>query len=91
VLKAGEDGNIGRNARFECRAKGYPDVKFKWKEPNNVDIVNSTKYGLEFKRDTQVSQEYVSVLTVRDVVSKDYGQYLCEARSEIGASAEKAG
>ena len=88
VLKAGEDGNIGRSARFECRARGYPDVKFKWKEPNNVDIINSTKYGLELKKD--IDQEYVSVLTVNEVVSKDYGQYLCEARSEIGTSAEKA-
>lgn len=33
VLKAGEDGNIGRSARFECWAQGYPDVKFKWKQP----------------------------------------------------------
>ena len=33
VLKAGEDGNIGRSGRFECKADGYPSVRFKWKTP----------------------------------------------------------
>jgi len=33
TLKAGEDSNIGRSAFFSCRAKAYPDVKFKWKAP----------------------------------------------------------
>lgn len=88
VLKAGEDGNIGRSARFECKADGYPSVRFKWKTPENIDIKNSTKYKLELtKKD---SRTYISTLIINDVISKDYGSYLCEARSEIGATAEKA-
>lgn len=88
VLKAGEDGNIGRSARFECWARGYPDVKFKWKQPSNEAIAKSKKYEIEEK--TADGQIYISVLTVKDVASSDYGSYLCEARSEIGAIAEKA-
>ena len=88
VLKAGEDGNIGRSARFECWARGYPDVKFKWKQPSNVAIGKSSKYEIEER--SEAGQVFVSVLTVREVASSDYGAYLCEARSEIGAIAEKA-
>ena len=33
VLKAAEDSNIGRSAAFSCRAKAYPNVLFKWKQP----------------------------------------------------------
>lgn len=55
---------------------------------DNVDIADSSKYKIEFRKES--SQYYVSVLTINNVASVDYGSYLCEARSEIGAIAEKA-
>jgi hypothetical protein len=88
VLKAGEDSNIGRSATFICKAKAFPDVTFKWRMPNNVEIENSSKYSIiNSKIDSQTFQ---SILTIQTVVSMDYGAYLCEARSEIGATVEKA-
>lgn len=33
VLKAGEDSNLGRSARFKCAVSAYPDALFKWKTP----------------------------------------------------------
>ena len=33
ILKVGVDGNTNKNATFECRARAFPDVKFKWIEP----------------------------------------------------------
>ncbi len=31
VLKAAQDSNEGRSARFICKAHAFPDVTFKWK------------------------------------------------------------
>ena len=88
VLKAGEDSNIGRSATFICKAKAFPDVNFKWRMPNNVEIESSPKYTIiNNKIDSQTFQ---SILTIHTVTSMDYGAYLCEARSEIGATVEKA-
>ena len=36
------------------------------------------------------SQTFVSVLTITNVVSNDYGSYLCVAQSEMGNVTEKA-
>jgi hypothetical protein len=33
VLKAAEDSNEARSAKFECIAEAYPDISFKWKLP----------------------------------------------------------
>lgn len=33
VLKAGEDSNFGRSARFKIAVSAYPDASFKWKTP----------------------------------------------------------
>lgn len=88
VLKAGEDSNNGRSATFICKARAFPDVQFKWRLPSNIEIEASSKYTItNTKLDSQTFQ---SVLTIHTVSSMDYGAYLCEARSEIGATVEKA-
>lgn len=88
VLKAGEDSNIGRSARFKCTVSAYPDITFKWKTPAQVDIVNSSRYViLNEKRPDQV---FASTLFVYGVTSNDYGTYYCESRNEIGSLLIKA-
>jgi len=88
ILKVGVDGNTNKNATFECRARAYPDVKFKWIEPKNKVLTNSAKYSMEEKKTE--SQTFVTVLTIINVVSNDYGSYLCVAHSEMGNVTEKA-
>jgi nephron len=89
VMMAAEDSNIGRTAVFKCKARGYPRVDFKWKLKDNTEIVdNGTKYTIY--NNQLDSQMYMSILNIHTVQSDDYGEYFCEARSEIGSTISKA-
>lgn len=92
ALKAGEDSNMGRSARFKCVVSAYPDVSFKWKTPAHADIVNSSKYVVVNEKSVGVpfDQKYSSTLIVFGVGSSDYGTYYCESRNEIGSMLIKA-
>ena len=54
----------------------------------NKVLTNSAKYSIEEKKTE--SQTFVTVLTIINVVSNDYGSYLCVAHSEMGNVTEKA-
>lgn len=88
ALKAGEDSNMGRSARFKCAVSAYPDATFKWKTPSHVDITNSSKYVIVNEKNPE--QKYASTLIVYGVASSDYGTYYCESRNEIGSLLIKA-
>lgn len=88
ALKAGEDSNMGRSARFKCVVSAYPDVTFKWKTPAHADIANSSKFVVVNEKSPD--QKYASTLVVFGVSSSDYGTYYCESRNEIGSLLIKA-
>lgn len=89
LLKAAQDSNTDRTATFICKAKAFPDVSFKWRTPSNIEIYDTTgKYTItNSKIDSQVFQ---SMLQIHSVELPDQGSYSCEARNEIGITAEKA-
>lgn len=87
-LKAGEEVDAGKTARFECKSVGYPDINYKWRNPANIDLTNNTKYSITNARlDAQL---FTSVLIIQSVTSTDYGLYTCEARNENGTAIAKA-
>ena len=64
-----------------------------------VDLANSTKYTVSLERggggggggsSSSERQTFVSTLTVHSVTSVDYGDYLCEARNDMGSTLAKA-
>lgn len=70
------------SAKIACRAEGVPDISFQW-----------TKEGVIIKEDSDDEEQNVSritpilwegVLTIKQVKTKDLGEYRCVARNTIG-------
>lgn len=74
-------GERGDRSRLVCRARGAPDISFQWAR-HGVPIVNGTKYRMEIQKVDLVIWE--GILYVNSIQSKDYGQYDCIARNELG-------
>lgn len=77
--------NVGDTARLTCRAKGAPDIQFKWSRDGTSIPVNTTKkYSVNYLKVDVLT--YESVLLVHKVEQADFGQYQCTAQNEIGFS-----
>lgn len=82
TLKAAENSNRELSAKLICKVNAYPDVTFKWKLGNNVEIINSTKYTI---LNSKIGyQLFSSTLIIAQIVSNDYRNYICEVKNDIG-------
>ncbi|GIX81074.1 nephrin [Caerostris extrusa] len=82
------------NVKLECSATGYPLTSdtIKWsdepiiKSSENSTVLSDRGIQTRIKNDV-VKLDYVTwqgILTISEVVSKDFGEYICVARNEIG-------
>lgn len=74
-------GDEGERAKLVCRAHGAPNINFTWAR-EGVNLRVGDKYEMTTEQVDVVTWE--SHLWVQDVRSRDYGQYDCVARNEMG-------
>ncbi|GIY41539.1 nephrin [Caerostris darwini] len=87
IIKSSENSTVlsdrGVTAKLYCTAEGIPDVSFSW---TYEGVVITSDSDSRIKNDV-VKLDYVTwqgILTINEVVSKDFGEYICVARNEIG-------
>ena len=74
-------GDEGQHAKLICQATGAPNITFSWSR-EGVTLSPSDKYELTLSQIDLVVWE--SSLEIKDLRSRDYGQYDCIARNEMG-------
>ena len=74
-------GDEGQRAKLVCRATGAPNITFSWSR-EGVTLSASDKYEVTLSQIDLVVWE--SSLDIKDLRSRDYGQYDCIARNEMG-------
>ena len=74
-------GDEGQRAKLTCRAHGAPNITFTWSR-EGVTLTPSDKYEMKTSQMDLVMWE--SSLEVTSLRSRDYGQYDCIARNELG-------
>jgi len=74
-------GDEGQRAKLVCRAQGAPNITFTWSR-EGVTLSASDKYDITLTQIDLVVWE--STLEVSALRSRDYGQYDCIARNEMG-------
>lgn len=74
--------NRQTSVELQCKAEGVPDVLFSWSIEGVVISQGNSRIKNEVtKLDHSL---WKSVLTIEDVNVKDFGDYKCIARNEIG-------
>lgn len=85
ALKAASGAN--ERARLVCRAQASPRPTFSWSRGGQAINVNqSSKYGGDIKMIDSLTFE--SVLLINKVEPRDYGEYDCTARNDLGTTNE---
>ena len=79
-------GDEGQRAKLICRAHGAPNISFDWSR-EGVHLTTSDRYISSTRQVDIVTWE--STLEVANVKSRDYGQYDCTARNEMGTNRAK--
>ena len=74
-------GDEGQRAKLVCRATGAPNITFSWSR-EGVTLSPGDKYEVTLSQIDLVVWE--SSLDIKDLRSRDYGQYDCIARNEMG-------
>lgn len=76
---------------FECVTTGYPDPDMDWYQVGVKDpLKDSTRYEIE-KLVSQGSSylqfdDRIMTLRIRNVMSQDFGTYICSATNKYGSS-----
>lgn len=76
-------GDEGQLAKLVCRAQGAPNITFEWSREGQA-LKSGDKYAMNTIQVDIVTWE--STLQVSSVRSRDYGQYDCTARNEMGTN-----
>ena len=79
-------GDEGQRAKLICRAQGAPNISFEWSR-EGVPITTGDRHSFNTRQVDIVTWE--STLEVANVRSRDYGQYDCIARNEMGTNRAK--
>ncbi|GFR11598.1 lachesin [Trichonephila clavata] len=75
--------NLGSNVTLECNTESYPESINYWTRHESGVILPGGNYDVIFKVTTYGTK---MMLTIRHVVHKDYGVYLCFAQNSLGAT-----
>lgn len=65
-----------------CTAEGIPDIKFSWTYEGVVISDDNSRFMNNIVKLDHVTWQ--GILTIKDVAAKDFGEYICVARNEIG-------
>jgi len=79
--------DLGETATLQCKMSAYPQPKFEWSfQGKGLD-----SDGVHYR--TNVSDlgddVYAGLLSIRDISSEDYGDYLCRSWNNVGDDDEK--
>ncbi|GFV89412.1 nephrin [Trichonephila clavipes] len=72
----------GVTAKLYCTAEGIPDVSFTWTYEGVVVSDTNSRFKNDIAKLDHVTWQ--GILTIQDVVAKDFGDFICIARNEIG-------
>ncbi|GFQ64860.1 nephrin [Trichonephila clavata] len=72
----------GVTAKLYCTAEGIPDVSFTWTYEGVVIFDTNSRFKNDIVKLDHVTWQ--GILTIQDVVAKDFGDYICIVRNEIG-------
>ncbi|KAG8193661.1 hypothetical protein JTE90_024024 [Oedothorax gibbosus] len=86
VIKSTENNTVmsdrKMSAQLYCTAEGIPEVTFTWTFEGVVVYNNNPRVRNETAKLDHVT--YQDVLVIDDVRAKDFGDYICVARNELG-------
>ncbi|GFS44577.1 nephrin [Nephila pilipes] len=86
VIKSTENSTVysdrGVMAKLYCTAEGIPDVSFSWTYEGVVISDTNSRIKNDVVKLDHVTWQ--GILTIQDVIAKDFGEYICIARNEIG-------
>ncbi|GAB6027447.1 hypothetical protein CHUAL_001708 [Chamberlinius hualienensis] len=74
-------GEQGQKAKLNCRAQGAPNITFSWSR-QGVQYTSNSKYKMETQQVDLITWD--GFLYISNVQTKDYGEYECVARNELG-------
>lgn len=77
-------GDQGSQARLVCRAEGAPNISFSWSRHGQIigPSTSSSRYKQETRKVDLTTWD--GILTFSNIQSKDYGNYECVARNDLG-------
>ncbi|XP_050709640.1 nephrin-like [Eriocheir sinensis] len=77
---------LGGTGRLRCLAEGAPDISFSWKRDGHLlsNGARPDKYENETIKTGLVT--WASTFIIKSVREQDYGDYVCVAENELGAS-----
>ncbi|KAF8777665.1 Nephrin like protein [Argiope bruennichi] len=86
VIKSAENSTVfsdrGVTAKLYCTAEGIPDVTFSWTYEGVVISDENSRFKNDIVKLDHTTWQ--GILTIKDVEAKDFGEYICVARNEIG-------
>ncbi|XP_047530599.1 hemicentin-1 isoform X1 [Vanessa atalanta] len=77
--------DLMENAEISCRVQAYPKPEFQWfygATPAPLQITSDGHY--EIITTTDENDSYLSVLMIRSVRARDYGDYYCKVKNSLG-------
>ncbi|CAL1298727.1 unnamed protein product [Larinioides sclopetarius] len=86
AIKSSENSTVfsdrGVSAKLYCTAEGIPDVTFSWTYYGVVISDDDSRFNNDIVKLDHLTWQ--GILTINDVSAKDFGDYICVARNEIG-------
>lgn len=73
-------------ADIVCRVQAYPKPEFQWFFGSNTAPLQMSSDGhYEINTTTDSNDSYLSVLRIKDMKPKDYGEYYCKVKNSLGS------